>query len=161
MIVGIAPPGFIGTERFFAAEIWIPFSMIREIEGRDRREWRNTHNAWSVARLKPGLSRSRAEASLELLASQMAVEQPEVNESDIPTDWRVMVFAVSTSLLSALASSLLPSLSSSGVDPAPALKNETPLGRLRRFHFRDVFVAVQVAVSIVLLTGAVMMVRTL
>jgi predicted permease len=81
--------------------------------------------------------------------------------ADIPTDWRVVVFAVSTSHLSALASSLLPSLSGSAVDPAPALKNETPLARLRRFHFRDVFVAVQVAVSIVLLTGAVMMVRTL
>jgi len=79
-IIGIAPPGFIGTERFVGAEIWVPFSVIRVIEGRDWRPTRDTHNAWSIARLKPGISMKQAEASLAVLASQMAHEHPESDE---------------------------------------------------------------------------------
>lgn len=79
-IVGIAPPGFIGTERFLNAEIWVPFSVIRIIEGRDWRPDRTTHNAWSIARLKTGVSVAQAEASLAVIASQLAREQPESDE---------------------------------------------------------------------------------
>jgi predicted permease len=79
-VVGIAPPGFIGTERVLDAEIWIPFSMIREIEGRDWRVHRRTHNAWAIARLRPELSRESAEASLALVASRLARDHPEENE---------------------------------------------------------------------------------
>jgi hypothetical protein len=45
-VAGVTPPGFIGTERFYAAEYWVPLSMIREIEGRDWRPHRGTHNLW-------------------------------------------------------------------------------------------------------------------
>ncbi len=79
-VVGIAPPGFVGTERLLESEIWVPFSMIREIEGRDWREWRRTRNAWIVGRLKTGLSRDQAEASLAVLAGRLALEHPEENE---------------------------------------------------------------------------------
>jgi predicted permease len=80
-IVGVAPRGFIGTERFYAAEIWVPFSVIRIIEGRDWRTSRGTQNAWTVARLRPGVTLAGAEASLAVLASQMRRENPIGNEN--------------------------------------------------------------------------------
>lgn len=79
-ILGITPPGFVGTERFFAAEIWVPFSMIREIEGRDWRVNRGNRNAWSIGRLKRDVGVSQAEASLKVLAAQMAAEHPDTSE---------------------------------------------------------------------------------
>jgi predicted permease len=79
-IVGVAPQGFIGTERFFGAEIWVPFSVIRIIEARDWRTFRNTRNAWLIGRLKAGLSQKQAEASLAVLAAALERENPNVNE---------------------------------------------------------------------------------
>ncbi len=272
-IVGIAPPGFFGTERVLAAEIWVPFSMIREIEGRDWREFRRTWNAWVIGRLKPGISREEAEASLTAVAGRLALDHPEENEgmtielapagllgkllrgpilglggalllvsgltllvacanlsnlllaqaadrrkefalrlslgasrgrllrmilaettilalagggaalaasfslgralaaflpsldfpvnTDLVTDGRVTGFALTLAISSAFLSSLWPALSGSRVDPAPALKSEAAVGRLRRLNLRDLFVGVQVAVSIVLVSGSLVMVRTL
>ncbi len=79
-IVGVAPPGFIGTERFFASDVWVPFSVIRTIEGHDWRTLRGSRNAWALARLKPGLSTQQAEASLAVVAAQMIRENPTGNE---------------------------------------------------------------------------------
>jgi predicted permease len=272
-VVGVTPPGFVGTERILDAEIWVPFSMIRTIEGRDWRDSRKNGNAWILGRLKPGLSRPEAEASLSVLARQLALEYPDANEgmeihvaaagllgnvlrgpvlgvagalmtlagltllvacanlsnlllaqatsrrkefalrlslgasrkalvrmvlaetlvlalagglsaliaslwlgralaavlpavdfslnTGLVTDGRVMGFALALALLSALVSSLWPALSGSRVDPVPALKSDATLVRLRRLELRDIFVGVQVVVSIVLVSGALMMVRTL
>jgi predicted permease len=79
-IVGVAPEGFIGTQIVFATEFWVPFSMIQEIEGRDWREARTTSNSWAIARLKPGVSRNQALASLKVMAADMARETPAINE---------------------------------------------------------------------------------
>jgi predicted permease len=79
-VVGITPPGFVGTEVFFASEIWVPMSMIREIEGRDWRDSRSILNAWALARLRPGMSMPQAESQLRVLAAQMAQEHPDSNE---------------------------------------------------------------------------------
>jgi len=272
-VVGIAPPGFIGTERILDSEIWVPFSMIRAIEGRDWRESRRNGNAWILGRLKPGLSREEAEASLSVLAGRLSLEHPEENEGmeihlaaagllgnvlrgpvvgvgvallavsgltllvacanlsnlllaqatsrrkefalrlslgasraalvrlilaetlvlalaggasaliaslwlaralaaslpelDFPvntglvTDGRVMGFALTLSLLSALFASLWPAVRSAAVDPAPALKSEAAPGRFRHVDLRDLYVGVQVVVSIVLVSSSLMMVRTL
>ncbi|HEY7817060.1 MAG TPA: ABC transporter permease, partial [Vicinamibacteria bacterium] len=272
-VIGIAPPGFAGTERVLNAEIWVSFSMIREIEGRDWRERRRTLNAWVVGRLKPGVSKEEAEASLTAISGRLAIDHPEENEgmsitlapagllgsflrgpvvgvagallavsgltllvacanlsnlllvqasdrrrefalrlalgisrgrllrmvlaetgilalaggvsavvasvwfgralgaflpaldfplnTDLVTDARVMAFALALALASAFLASLWPALSSSRVDPAPALKSDAGFGRSRRINLRDVFVGVQVAVSIVLVSGSLMMVRTL
>jgi predicted permease len=272
-VVGIAPPGFVGTERVLDSEIWVPFSMIREVEGRDWREWRRTGNAWILGRLKPDLPRKRAEASLAVLARRLALEYPEENEGmelhladagllgnvlrgpvlgfggallavsgltllvacanlsnlllaqatsrrrefalrlslgasraalvrmvlaetlllalaggasaliasfwlgraleawlpalDFPvntglvTDGRVMAFALALSIASALVASLWPAFRSATVDPAPVLKSEAAPGRFGRIDLRDLYVGVQVVVSIVLVSSSLMMVRTL
>jgi predicted permease len=79
-VIGVAPRGFIGTERFYAAQMWVPFSVIRTIEGRDWRDYRGTHNAWLIGRLDPGISKQQAEASLAVLASQIEREHRDTNE---------------------------------------------------------------------------------
>jgi predicted permease len=271
-VVGVAPPGFIGTERFYASEIWVPFSTIGIIEGRDWRPDRMTRNAWTVGRLKPGVSVKQAEASLGVLAAQMARDHPGVSDgfaihlsppgllgstlrgpaigfgfalmlvsgltllvactnlsglvlanaadrrkemairlaigagrgmilrlmlvesvvlgvaggalgllaavwlsdgvqawlpaSQFPIakfepDWRVIAFGIGAALITTTLSALLPSLRAAAVDLGPTLKNETATGMMRGLHLRDIYLGIQVAVCMVLLTGSVMMVRTL
>jgi predicted permease len=272
-VVGITPPAFVGTEVFFASEIWVPMSMIREIEGRDWRDSRSVLNAWAIARLRPGMSMPQAESQLRLLAKQMGQEHPDVNEgiqirlstpgllgnslrrpviaggaallvlsvltllvacvnvsglllaqaaerrkelairlsagasraalvrmmltesvllavvagglglvlsvwlsdllskwipalefpinTQLAMDWRVFVFAAVVSFSSVLVFGALPAFRATHVDLAPALKGEPALRRIGRFHLRDVYVAVQVVVCVVLLTVGMMMVRTL
>jgi predicted permease len=79
-VIGVAPEGFLGTEHFLASDVWVPFSTIRIIEGRDWRDGRGNRNAWAIARLKPGVTNAQAEASLKVLAAQMIRENPAGNE---------------------------------------------------------------------------------
>jgi predicted permease len=272
-IIGIAPPGFIGTERFFNNDLWVPMSMLGELEGGDSRSQRGDHNFWVIARLLPGMTTGRAEASLRVLATRMAREYPSVNEGfrmgiapvgllgatlrgpfigiggalllvssltllvactniaglllahaaarrkeiairyaigagrgavlrmmlseclliafaggalgvsigtgaasllqnaipalDLPLvlvfslDWRVALFAVLLSALSAILFGLLPGLRASGIDVAAALKSETATTLPRRLTMRDVFVGIQVAVCMILVAAALMMVSSL
>jgi predicted permease len=272
-IVGVTPPGFVGTERLYANEFWVTLSMIREIEGRDWRPSRGTHSLWSIGRLKPGMGVAQAEASLTVVAAQIARENPQINEGftirlvppglfgnvmrkpflgfgaallmisgltllvactnlsglllahaadrrkelairlalgagraalvrlllmeslllalagggvsllvtvwlrngiralipaiDSPLntvigiDGRVAAFAMGAALVTAFLCGMLPAWRSARVELVPALKNDSSLGWIRGFHLRDVYVAVQVAVSVILLAGSLMMLRTL
>ena len=272
-VVGVTPPGFRGTERWYPSEIWIPMSQVRAVETWDWRESRGAYNAWTLARLKPGISVDRVQPALNVLAAQMAREHPDVNEGfrmsfappgligstlrgpflavgaglllvsaltllvacanlsglmlahasarqkeiairfaigagrgavlrmmlaesllialggsvlgfltgsfmarvieasrpslDFPIDmhlvmdWRVAAFAVALSLASAALFGLLPGLRASRVDLTPALKSGAGSGLTRRWTLRDVFVGVQVAVCLILVAGALMMVKTL
>jgi predicted permease len=80
-VIGIAPPGFKGTEMIYTPEIWLPSSMIEWVEpGSNWLEDRNTRNFFAIGRLKPGISARQAEASLNLLAQQLAKQYPDTNE---------------------------------------------------------------------------------
>ncbi len=272
-VVGITPPGFRGTERWYPSDIWVPLSNVRALESRDWRDSRAAGNIWAIARLRPGMDTARVQASLQVLASQMAREHADINEGfrmgvapagllgatlpgpfigiaaalllvsaltllvacanlsglvlahasarqkeiairyamgagraailrmmlaesllialggsvlgfltgvwmagvieaskplfDFPIDtrfgmdWRVAGFAVALSLASAAVFGLLPGLRASRVDLTPALKSAAGTGHSRRWTLRDVFVGVQVVFCMVLLAGALMMVRTL
>ena len=78
-------------------------------------------------------------------------------------DFRVLLFTLSVSLLTGLLFGLAPALQLSRTNLVPALKNETlgSAGRQRRFSLRDLLVAGQLAVSLVLLIGAALLVRSL
>ena len=272
-VVGIAPQGFRGTERWYPSDIWVPLSMVRALESRDWRDSRSTGNIWAIARMKPGIGTARVQASLKVLASQMAREYADVDEGfrmdiapagllgatlrgpfigigtalllvsgltllvacanlsglvlahasarqkeiairyaigagraailrmmlaesllialggsvlgyltgiwlaraieaskpvfDFPIDtsfgmdWRVAGFAMALSLASAAVFGLLPGLRASRVDLTPALKSAAASGVSRHWTLRDVFVGVQVAFCMVLVAGALMMVKTL
>jgi predicted permease len=80
-VIGIAPEGFKGTEMVYTPEIWLPAAMMEWLEpGATWLEDRNTRNFFANGRLKPGVDERQAEASLNLLALQLAKEYPDTNE---------------------------------------------------------------------------------
>ncbi|MBZ5604908.1 MAG: FtsX-like permease family protein, partial [Acidobacteriia bacterium] len=76
-------------------------------------------------------------------------------------DVRVMMFTAGISLLTGVLFGLAPALQSVKAQLAPALKNEAVAERLRKFQLRDVLIAAQVALSVLLLVGSVLVMRSL
>jgi len=82
-------------------------------------------------------------------------------------DWRVLGFTIGISLFAGILFGLAPALRSSRLDLTPALRESAsglPGGEMRpgrRFHLGNALVALQVALSIVVLIGAGLVVRTL
>jgi predicted permease len=84
----------------------------------------------------------------------------------VAPDWRVMGFTILASVLTGILFGLAPAMRSTRVDLTPALKGaSTPVPGARRFgrrlHLGGVLVVAQVALSIVVLIGAGLLVRTL
>lgn len=75
-------------------------------------------------------------------------------------DGRVLLFTMTVSLLTGLVFGLAPAWTSSNASPAPALKGDTG-GSTSRFSLGKLLVVAQVALSLVLLIGAGLFVRTL
>ena len=96
-----------------------------------------------------------------------------VSSSDRPfpyvvgPDWRVLGFTIAISLFAGILFGLAPALRSARLDLTPALRESAsglPGGEMhsgRRFHLGNALVALQVALSIVVLIGAGLVVRTL
>ena len=65
-VVGVGPEGFHGTEPYLNLDLWVPVMMQPVLSGVDRL---GRGNRWldSLVRLKPGITRARAEADLHLL----------------------------------------------------------------------------------------------
>ena len=80
---------------------------------------------------------------------------------DIPTDWRVVVFATAISLLTAILSGLAPALQASRADLVPALKAEGVNDGPARLRLRNAFVVGQVTMSLVLLVTGGLFLRAL
>ena len=80
-IIGVAPPGFFGTERFYRPAMWIPMMMQAQIEaGNPWLDRRQTFNVWLVARLRVGVLPAQAQADLNAVAAQLARDYPWPNE---------------------------------------------------------------------------------
>lgn len=82
---------------------------------------------------------------------------------DIAPDGRVMVFTLAVAMATGIAFGLVPALRASRPDLVPALKDtgEGEAARGRGWELRDVLVVAQVAVSLVLLVGGALLVRSL
>ena len=82
---------------------------------------------------------------------------------NLTPDARVLIFSVVVTMATGLLFGLAPALKSAHVDPASVLKGSARSisGREARWSLRKGLVAVQVALSLVLLVGAGMFVRTL
>ncbi len=86
---------------------------------------------------------------------------------DIPADfsliidWRVLTFTAAAGLLTTLLFGLAPALQAVHAQLVPALKNASFTERLRRWQLRELLVATQIALSVVLLVGTVLVVRSL
>jgi predicted permease len=75
---------------------------------------------------------------------------------------RVLGFTLLVSVVTGVIFGLIPALQASKIDYTPALKDEAPHWHgERRFQLRDLFVVAQVAISVVVLVGAGLFVRSL
>jgi len=79
---------------------------------------------------------------------------------DLTPDIRVLGFTLVTSLLTVILFGLTPAMRASRPSLIPALKNSTTTGHERRSRLRDLLVASQVGLSLVLLIGAGLFVRS-
>lgn len=76
-VIGVTGPGFSGTERIFAPELWVPSVQETQFESYNWIEGRSNHGQWAIARLRPGVTREQADAELAGIARQLAKEYPE------------------------------------------------------------------------------------
>jgi predicted permease len=80
---------------------------------------------------------------------------------NVTPDARVFLFALLVSMVTTLLFGLAPALQTTRADLVPALKNEAGSEKLRRWRLRDYVVAVQVALSTLLLVCSVLVVTSL
>jgi predicted permease len=78
-----------------------------------------------------------------------------------PVDFRVFLFALVVSSVTAVLFGLLPAFQATKTDLVPALKNEAAAARFRYWHLRDYMVAAQVCLSVLLLFCSVLVVKSL
>ncbi|MGD0436915.1 MAG: ABC transporter permease [Bryobacteraceae bacterium] len=96
---------------------------------------------------------------LQLLAAiRLPIDVPVVTSLEL--DGRVLAFAVGACVLTTILFGLAPALHAVRVDLVPALKNQLS-ERFRRIQARDLLVAAQVALSLMLLVGTLLVVRSL
>ena len=64
-IIGVAPPGFRGTELFFAPAFWMPIVERPTIQGGDGIKYRGNHSSMVLGRLKPGVESAGSNSGFE------------------------------------------------------------------------------------------------
>ena len=80
----------------------------------------------------------------------------------VSPDWRVLVFTLVVAVVTGVVFGLVPALRASRPDLVPALKDgERDQQSPTRFELRDALVVVQIAVSLVLVVGGALLVRSL
>jgi predicted permease len=80
----------------------------------------------------------------------------------IVTDWRVLLFAAAASIATCIVFGTVPALRSTGAEPLMSLKSAERgvVGNRERFSLQRAMVITQIAVSMVLLVGALLFVRS-
>ena len=78
-----------------------------------------------------------------------------------PLDWRLVTFTIAVSLASTLLFGLAPAWSATSQSLTGGLKDSKTMGGAGRFQWGDRLVAIQVAISVVLLVSAALFVRSL
>jgi len=79
-IIGVAPPGFRGTELFFAPDLWAPLVDLPQIGGWDPIDQRGDHFTWVIGHLKPGVTPAAATADLNTIAASLAKSYPKEDD---------------------------------------------------------------------------------
>ncbi len=79
-VLGVAPKGFVGTERFFWPEVFVPVMNQAQIEGYDWIHDRSEQDIFVIGRVKPGVTAAAATANLNAVAHQMAKEHPQTED---------------------------------------------------------------------------------
>ncbi len=79
-VVGIAPAGFHGTERFVWPDYWIPILNEEQVEGSDYLGRRKSVAVTVVGRLKPGVTPLEATENLNAVSAELAKEYPTTDD---------------------------------------------------------------------------------
>ena len=103
-----------------------------------------------------------ASAGARVLVAMMTTRE-ELIALDLGPNWRVLAFTLVLALLTAAVCAVLPALRATRLDPGPALKGtgQAGDGTRRRWSLARALAATQVAVTVVLLVGAALFVRSL
>ncbi|HET7585002.1 MAG TPA: ADOP family duplicated permease [Gemmatimonadaceae bacterium] len=86
---------------------------------------------------------------------------PDIHWAATPMHWRVLLFSIAIALGAGVVAGLLPALQSSSPDLSDALKAGAREGAVRRSRLRGSLVVAQAALSMVLLVGATLFLRSL
>ena len=86
---------------------------------------------------------------------------PDIHWAQSPLDWRVVLFALVAAIGSGLIAGLIPALQSANPELTSALKIGTGSGVVQHSRLRASLVVVQSALSLLLLAGALLFVRSL
>lgn len=79
-VVGVAPPEFFGTERFFEPEIYLPDRMAAQLEpGSNYLDDRGSMNTFVLIRAKFGMPKAQVQAGLDGLLAELIHEHPKLN----------------------------------------------------------------------------------
>ena len=84
-VIGVAPRDFTGCAPGLRAELWIPLSMDRDVWGFARPDHRGIFWLNVLGQLRPGVTKSQAEAELNLLMRGIAERFPE-DHRDSPSE---------------------------------------------------------------------------
>ncbi|HEX4021500.1 MAG TPA: ABC transporter permease [Acidobacteriaceae bacterium] len=76
-VLGVAPRGFTGTERFVWPDVFVPVMNQAQIEGFNWIHSRDEMDVFLVGRVKPGITAAAATANLNAVAHQLAKEYPQ------------------------------------------------------------------------------------
>jgi putative ABC transport system permease protein len=90
-----------------------------------------------------------------------ALLMPKIEWAESPVDWRVLAFALVASLVAGTIAGLVPALQSASPDLTSSLKASAQDGGTHRSRLRGFLVTSQAALSVVLLVGAVLFLRSL
>jgi predicted permease len=90
-----------------------------------------------------------------------ALLMPKTDWAESPVDWRVLAFALGAALLAGTIAGLVPALQSVSPDLTSSLKASAQDGGTYRSRLRSFLVTSQAALSVVLLVGAVLFLRSL
>jgi predicted permease len=80
---------------------------------------------------------------------------------NLPVDSRILIFTLAVSLVALLVFGLAPAWRATDIELSSTLKNTRDIARLRRFSFGNLLVIAQLAMSMTLLIGAGLFVRSL
>ncbi len=80
-IIGVAPSYFHGLALLPTPKVWVPITADSwRILAHGPLEKRDSHQLWTVGRLKPGVSMAQAETELKTIAGRLAHEYPKTDK---------------------------------------------------------------------------------
>jgi predicted permease len=114
-----------------------------------------------LAVIGAGLGLGLAQLLSRALVLSLSTESDAVT-LPMETDWRVLLFAITVATVTCVVFGLIPAIRASGTDPANAMKNggRASAGTRESFSVQRLMVVAQISVSLVLLIGAMLFVRS-